>query len=428
MKHILSIPLTILTLLGVVLSSSAYAQKQLRYENHIYEDDIQTVLLYQSNTNYPVPVLKMGTNDALTLMFDELTNNNDYYQITLVHCNAYWYPSDLQPLQYLDGSDYEDITNFKFASNTYQRYVHYEISFPNSNIRPKLSGNYLLKVYRNFDKEDVIITRRIFVLDAKVNFEIDIKPATIADARFSRQEVDFTARVKDYQIMNPHQDVTVILSQNNRWDNAITGLKPLFIVGNEYRYNYERENLFDGTNEFRFVDFRSFRAFSQNVKDRYIDGVYNLILKPEEKRGYQRYVEFIDFNGKRVVANNDLKTNGALDGDYAWVYFQLQAQTPLRTGELYLIGEMSDWKPLPRFKMNYNAAAQSYEAKVLLKQGYYSYLYMTVDDEGMAYNTSETEGNYMETENDYYIYFYCRNQSFDYDELIGFTHSSSKIR
>lgn len=408
-------------LLSVFFSLNSALAKELVYDNHIYEDQIKTVLLYVPGTNYPVPVIKLNSSDKLHLSFDEFTNNNDYYQYTLVHCDANWKPTNLRPLEYMQpGNLFTNIDQFKFSNNTYKRFVHYDAFFPSKDVAPKISGNYLLKVYRNFDESDLIITRKIFVLDNKATFTTNIQPATLPDVRFSKQEVDFSFKLNNYQVIDPFNDLKVVVSQNNRWDNAITNLKPQFIVGNEYTYNYERENLFDGTNEYRFFDFRSLRFFSQNVESKYFDEINHLVLRREEKRGATRHLEYIDFNGKRVIANKDGQNDGSFDGDYAWVYFSLSAPQRFRMGEVYIFGELSDWQVKEEFRMTYNESKLQYEGKAILKQGYYSYLYVTENEVTGALETVETEGNYMETENDYYLYVYCRNQSFDYDELIGF--------
>ncbi len=418
----------LILLAPLFLVIAAKGEKVLQYANYIYEPQIKTVLLYQQGTNTPTPVIKLNTTESLALSFDELVPENDYYMYTLIHCDAYWHPSDLRPMEYLVGNTFDFIEDFKFSNNTYQKYVHYSLNFPSADMRPKYSGNYLLKIYRNYDENDVIITRRIFVLDARTTFDFDIHPATLAQYRFSKQEVDFKATIKEYQVFNPYQDLKVIISQNNRWDNVNFGMKPQFIVGNEYTYNYEEENLFDGTNEFRFFDSRSLRFLSQNVNNKYIDSIYHLVLLPSERRVSKSYVQYIDFNGKRVIANKDGQNDGSFDGDYAWVYFSLEAPNELRTGDVYVFGELSDWQAKEEFRMTYNKSERRYECKVLLKQGYYSYLFTTYNQENGQMETIETEGNFMNTENDYYIYVYCRNQSFGYDELIGFVKQSSNSR
>ncbi len=419
---------TSLFLLLLFSIASLHAEKVVQYSNYIYEPQIHTVLLYKQGTNVPVPVLNLNSNDRLQLSFDELTPDNDYYMFTLIHCDAQWKPSDLQPMQYIEGNMFDFINDFRFSNNTYQSYVHYSVNFPTKDLRPKISGNYILKVYRNYDESDVVITRRFFVLDSKTTYEFDIHPATLAQYRFTKQEVDFKATISDYQVINPYQDLKTVLTQNNRWDNAIYNLHPLFIVGNEYTFNFEEENVFDGTNEYRFYDSRSLRFLSQNVAKKRFDTLNHLILMPAQRRGSGAYVEYVDFNGKRVIANKDGQNDGSFDGDYTWVYFSFDSPNKLRSGDLYVFGELTDWRADKRFKLEYNPATFRYETRVLLKQGYYSYLFTTLNEETGQMETYETEGNYMNTENQYYIFTYCKNQVFGYDELIGFIAESSNTK
>ena len=65
---------------------------------------------------------------------------------------------------------------------------------------------------------------------------------------------------------------------------------------------------------------------------------------------------------------------------------------------------------------------------LLLKQGYYSYNFVTKDERNRQAKPdfSLTEGNYWETENDYTILFYYRSFSGRYDELIGISSINSR--
>lgn len=108
------------------------------------------------------------------------------------------------------------------------------------------SGNYILKVFRNFDEEDILLTRRFMVVDIQTKISSTIKSATVPEFRFSHQEVDFSVNYLGFDIPNPFLDVNVTILQNNSWNNAITNLKPQFVNNNELSYNYENENSFSG--------------------------------------------------------------------------------------------------------------------------------------------------------------------------------------
>ena len=77
--------------------------------------------------------------------------------------------------------------------------------------------------------------------------------------------------------------------------------------------------------------------------------------------------------------------------------------------------------------MTYNADKGVYEKTLYLKQGYYSYIYVTKDlnDPNSIAKTEQTEGDYWETENDYTVLIYFRSLSGRHDELVGVTSLNS---
>ena len=74
--------------------------------------------------------------------------------------------------------------------------------------------------------------------------------------------------------------------------------------------------------------------------------------------------------------------------------------------------------------MKYWPDYQMYSGSALLKQSYYNYHYVMKDKEGNL-EYSFTEGNHQETENDYTILVYHKNQFYQYDELIGVYYRNS---
>jgi hypothetical protein len=229
----------------------------------------------------------------------------------------------MQQMEYINGNPMGEITEFKFSTNTYQNYTHYSLKFPTEQMKITKSGNYILKVFRNFDEEDLVLTRRFMVLDQNTKINATVRSGTNAEYRFTHQEVDFDVNYEGYTIPNPFLDVNVNILQNNSWNNSIIGLKPLFVNGNNLSFNYEDKNVFPGTNEFRFFDIRSLRFFSNQVIKKYVDSLQNVVLQPDEIRAHLNYVRWVDYNGKRVITNRD-GVNIVEDGDYAMVHFYLK--------------------------------------------------------------------------------------------------------
>jgi len=400
----------------------AYGQQT--YDNTCFDDKIATVILQKNIDIYdPVPIINLGSTESLKLSFDMLDPQNEFLNYSVIHCDRNWMPSNLQPMDYVNGNTMGEITDFKFSTNTYQTYTHYSLNFPTDEMAITKSGNYILKVFRNFDEEDILLTRRFMVVDIQTKISTSIRSATVPEFRFSHQEVDFSVNYLGFDIPNPFLDVNVTILQNNSWNNAIKNLKPQFVNNNELSFNYENENLLPGTNEFRFFDIRSLRFFSNNVIKKYIDSVQNVVLRPEESKAYLNYVRWIDYNGKRDIFNSD-GMNLVEDGDYALVHFNFKSNNLQDMGDVFVYGELTDWQLKDKFKMTYSSELNMYTCPVLLKQSYYNYHFVLRDKEGNIDYTF-TEGNHQETENDYTILVYHKNVFYGYDEIIGLASRNS---
>ena len=400
----------------------AYGQRT--YDNTCFDDKIATVILQKNIDIYdPVPIINLGSTESLKLSFDMLDPQNEFLNYSLIHCDRNWMPSDLQPMDYVNGNTMGEITDFKFSTNTYQTYTHYSLNFPTDEMAITKSGNYILKVFRNFDEEDILLTRRFMVVDIQTKISTSIRSATVPEYRFSHQEVDFSVNYLGFDIPNPFLDVHVTILQNNSWNNAIKNLKPQFVNNNELSFNYENENLMPGTNEFRFFDIRSLRFFSNNVIKKYIDSIQNVVLRPEESKAYLNYVRWIDYNGKRDIFNSD-GMNLVEDGDYALVHFNFKSNNLQDMGDVFVYGELTDWQLKDKFKMTYSSELNMYTCPVLLKQSYYNYHFVLRDKQGNIDYTF-TEGNHQETENDYTILVYHKNVFYGYDEIIGLASRNS---
>jgi hypothetical protein len=82
--------------------------------------------------------------------------------------------------------------------------------------------------------------------------------------------------------------------------------------------------------------------------------------------------------------------------------------------------------------MVFNPASGAYEGSALLKMGFYNYAYVTVNKNQPHSGPSFefTEGNHMETENDYDILVYYRSLGGRSDQLVGIysTNTMNNLR
>ncbi len=395
--------------------------KEILYRDAIYDLKVSSILIKQTGTDERFAMLNLTGGNTLSMSFDMLESTNDYFQYTIEHCDKDWKPSGLNINDYISGNQFEQIEQFKFSSNTYKQYTHYEFLFPSGKMKPRIAGNYILKVYRNFDETDLLFTRRILIINNVLKLSGTVRSATSANFRFTHQEIDFVVEANGFSIPNPFNDLHAFIFKNYSWMHCSEMLKPQFSNSNTYTFNYEKENVINGVNEMRFFDVRGLRTFASGVKSKYFDTSKNqaaVNLFEDNNRGSITYLFWQDNNGKTVYGNRDLP-NIANSEDYLLVNFSL-LNSPLFDAktEVYLLGEFNDWQIDTRYKMQKNAQG-NYTLQSNLKQGYYNYLYATKGNDGKP-DFSITEGMHQETENDYRVLVYHKNQFLRYDELLGF--------
>jgi len=400
-------------------------KEPLQYQDHIYKKNIATAQLFVKDDPMTYPVIFLRSGRQLELHFDDLNSEFHTYSYKYIHCNANWEPSGLTKQEYLSGFFSGYIEDYEYSFNTLFSYINYSLVFPNQETQFRLSGNYLLLVYANNNEEDLVLSKRFYVVDEKVSIESNIRMATLARYREYKQEIDFTINHENYNIQDPYGNLKVVISQNRRWDNAITDLKPLFVKTPELVYNYEDNNLFDGNNEYRFFDAKDLRYQSMNVDGiQIIDRKTHVYLLPEEPRSFKRYFNQQDLNGRRLI-KRDQSRDANKEADYMITHFMLSREAKVPGGDIYVFGELSDWEFKEAFKMDYVEVNNEYVLTTKLKQGYYNYNYVFLADGETKGDMSVIEGTHSETENDYYFFIYHRQQGEIYDRLVGFDIKNS---
>ncbi len=399
-------------------------ENYIRYDDHIYDDSIKTVLLFNTRNEMSYPIISLNGGETIKLSFDDLRRENSVYNYTIIHCDANWEVSALDQNEYIDGFYEDEIFDFKYSNNTDLYYTHYNMSFPNENMKLTKSGNYVIMVYKVNEKENPILTKRFMVFESNVGITMNIKRATDVNESYFRQEIDFKINHDGYDIKDPFGRLNVVLMQNYRWDNAITGLKPKFINDTELNYDYNNsENVFDANNEFREFDIKSIRYNTirvKKIKFEAHDKLNHVYLLPDERRSFKQYYSQADINGNFLIKRNE-GTDSESEADYVKVHFTLPYTPPLNDGNLYLFGKFCDWKFKEELKLDYDTLNLRYHKEILVKQGYYNYLYCFVKDGSKnTGDISVVEGSHYETKNEYSILVYHRELNDNFDKLVGY--------
>jgi len=389
------------------------------YDDRIYEERIKTVQFYRGGFESSYPVFIINQDIPLTIEFDELLavdERESDFMVDIVSCNADWEPSNVLPIEFYEGFVQDRINIFRRAQSTKVPYVHYEYTFPQDGEFFKMSGNYLLKIFRDNAKEDVVITRRFIVVDPEVSVELRYL-LNQEPERLQLTELGFVVDVQNLQIRNPLRDMRVKVLQNFRWDNGVELDRPTFFNNEIYEYKLDLLDAFPGGNEFRFHDIRSLRLYSgsvANISER--DEVFDVILTTDTPRLRNVYGPIRDLNGSFYIDLMDFP-NADLQADYVYNLFSLK-MPEVANGSVYLFGAFTDWHTYDQYKMSYDEGQERYEADILLKQGFYDYQYVIKKDGEV--DDASLEGSHRDTENFYSILIYFRNPLDRNDRLIGF--------
>ncbi len=390
----------------------------------IYMASIHSVKLFIAGNQAAYPIIKLNAAMMMELHFDDLDANVKNYNYTYVLCDANWVPVDLSPFDFLQGFTQGRLSQYRYSSVAKTKYIHYQALLPEQNCMPKLSGNYLLKVYLDGDTSKLAFTRRVLVADNTIPIAAKITQPFNTQLFRAYQKVQFTIDKTKFNILNPQQQLKIVVLQNFRWDNAITGIQPTFMRGNIFEYSSDNNCVFPGGREYRWVDLRSFRFQSERVDSADLNtNPFTVWLKPDPQRTNMRYVSYADLNGVYNISATDVN-NAWEQGDYANVHFTFVPQNPdeFANKQVYLIGELATGNcDDATCQMDYDANRKVFEKTLLLKQGYYYYTYITkvMNDKKIVAETADTEGNFSETENTYTILVYYRSFSDRADELIG---------
>src|SRR5258706_2214805 len=248
----------------------------------IYMPNIHTVKLFLSGNQGAYPIIQLNSTMSMELHFDDLDASIKNYNYSYVLCDANWNPVDLSSFDFLQGFTQGRLSQYRSSSVAKTKYIHYQALLPEQSCMPKVSGNYLLKVYLNGDTSRLAFARRMLVLDNIISVGSKITQPFNTQLFRTHQKVQFTIDKTKLNILNQQQQLKIVVLQNFRWDNAVTGIQPTFMRGNIYEYSSDNNCVFPAGKEYRWADLRSFRFQSERVDSADLNAKpFEVWLKPD---------------------------------------------------------------------------------------------------------------------------------------------------
>jgi hypothetical protein len=381
-------------------------------------NDIKTISFGSQKDISILPIINL--NERIYLEFDVLNNQEEDFYYVIEHFDYDWTPSQLMKSEYLDGMDNLRIFNYENSFNTYQIYSHYRLQIPNQQTRLKVSGNYLIKIFD--ENDDLVFSRKFMIMEQKVGVGVQIKRSRSVALINETQSVDFSIKSNNLNLNNPAQTVQTVIIQNNNLKTAIYDLKPQYILGNELVYRYNDNSLFWGGNEYLFFENKDVRMANLGVQYIDLQDLYHNYLYTDIERSSRKYTYNPDINGGFKITVLD-RQDPAIEADYTYVHFSLLTNEILDKS-VYVYGGFNNFSITEDNKMTFNPEKGIYELSLLLKQGFYNYKYVVVDNENMLIEGA-ISGNFDETENNYKVIVYYRDLGARYDKIIGLGEASS---
>ena len=380
--------------------------------------DIKTITFGSQKDISILPIINL--NERIYLEFDVLNNLEEDFYYVIEHFDYDWTPSRLMKSEYLDGMDNLRIFNYENSFNTYQIYSHYRLQIPNPQTRLKVSGNYLIKIFD--ENDDLVFSRKFMIMEQQVGVGVQIKRSRNVALINEAQTVDFSIKSNNLNLNNPTETVKTVIVQNNNLKTAIYDLKPQYTLGNELVYRYNDNSLFWGGNEYLFFENKDVRMANLGIQYIDLQDLYHSYLYTDIDRSSRKYTYNPDINGGFKITVLD-RQDPSIEADYTYVHFSLLAEEFLNQS-VYVYGGFNNFSIIDDNKMTFNVEKGIYELSMLLKQGFYNYKYVVVDNDNTLFEGAVC-GNFDETENNYKVIVYYRDLGARYDKIIGLGEANS---
>lgn len=394
---------TLITLLLTALTALA--------GNRIYVENVRSLTSMVNGDWMNRPVMELGSGDRLNIGFDELSHDYHHFVYHLEHCEADWTVSDgLFESDWLVGFNDNPIENYQNSINTTVMYTHYTLTIPNDRCRLKLSGNYRLTVTDEDQDNEPVLDVEFYVVEPLMCVGLNVTTNTDVDHNQSHQQLSMTVNYNNLRVNNVDEEICTVVMQNWREDHARHNIRPNFTNAQGLTWDHNRALIFDAGNEYHKFEVLDVSHTTMGL-DRIEWNGNNYEAWPFTATVRKNYLTDVSAQGAFVVRNSD---NREVDYtcDYVWINYELAA--PYQ-GDIYIDGQWTTDSEREHYRMTYDAQTASYKARIMQKQGYYSYQFTDADG-----NIPPSEGSFFQTENRYQALIYYKGTGARTWRLVGY--------
>lgn len=383
--------------------------------NIIYSPVIKTLQAVVNNDWLSPPVMTLGSSDVLNIGFDELSHTYRRFTYHIDHCEADWSTSDeLFESDYLSGFNDNPIEDYQNSINTTVLYTHYSMQLPNERCRLKMSGNYRLTI--SDEDGGRVAEVRFMVVEPLMSVGMECTTNTDIDINKSHQQLSMTVSYGPLRVTNHNEQLRTVVTQNTRTDNARLNAKPNIVNTRGLEWRHNRELIFEAGNEYHKYEILDVSHPTMGI-DRMVWDGHDYNAYPFASGPRTNYLYDMDADGAFYIRNSDNIEND-YTSEYVYVHYKLHSPF-VDGGRLVVDGWWTTDDDRNGYVMQYDETDMTYNATIMQKQGYYSYQYLLLREDGTT-GIPPTEGSYHQTENRYQAYIYYKGNGERTWRLVGY--------
>ncbi|MGM0546263.1 MAG: type IX secretion system plug protein domain-containing protein [Bacteroidota bacterium] len=373
-------------------------------------EDIQNIQLHPEGQPGQTPVIDLNSSEKLVLSFDYLNKQNRQFRVTVKHYSQNWTESGIGPNTYLDSFSETTIQSSEVSFSQRPTYRHTKFSFPNDELRPAVSGNYMIEIYDS-GNGDLLFSMPFFITEEEG--QIETKVERLFTQRSDGRPLDQLFSTYHYPdfVEYPQFDLSMSFAQNQFWGRMKTVKSLDTITDGELHGYLERDEAFVGNYEFKHLNLRNFTADGRQILEyQSNDSLPRIILR--------RDVQNLDTDANlpKTAANRGLPDDDR-NSNYAQVEFQLETDARVSpSSEIYIVGNFNNWMINERNRLHYSSSNRIWKGHALIKQGAYAYKYVNIEDNRI--NDLSLDQGFLSTQQEYLTFIYFEDPNNNYDRLL----------
>ncbi|GEM_PF-341791 len=380
--------------------------------------EIKSLRVYSSEDEREFPIIDLSdpNHKEITIEFDVQSQFIPNFNIEFKFCDSQWNPFNNAFLTNPMYNTEHSLLFDRLPSTVRGARFHYSGKFPNNNVTFPFSGKWKFYLVDTQNRNVIYGTGKFYVVNPEVKLNVQLSkegsegdlPGLAALRRTFAISAGFTLP----DSLFPANVMHVEIITNRKFNYPILIDRSSYTTDRFYEWNASNKFSFTARNirpgnEYRQTDIRDIGKYNSSTVNAKFGDIETTNFFTRGRK---------DYNGGSMLLNYRNE-----NADYMNVVFKLRSPENIKS-PIFLVGSFNDWTVSQDYEMFDDNGLMNFQ--VQLKRGVYDYQFVTGDivNNKVEYIQWEIlEGNFWETQNDYFIFlFYRTEEKGGYDKIIGY--------